>query len=257
MLQGDGRPSAPIGSPHEVGRNAEFFEPQAGRLLTAGSQLLWASIHMHANATQDITAHLRVGYKLHPKGYTPERRVGNMTIGNAEIDLRPLTPGQVINAYATLQEHTMLSTFEPHMHAAGVRMCLEAIWGGRTETLTCAGYDHNWVKVYKYKDDAAPLLPKGTILHMTGYFDNTPTNRNVVDPRNWGGLGHRSIDNMAVLILPTIVLNDNEFKEEMAKRRAHLHVGPGQIVAGCPLCGYDELPTFGPSQASAAQGGRP
>ena len=62
----------------------------------------------------------------------------------------------------------MLTTFEPHMHASGVRMCLEAIWGGRTETLSCAGYDHNWVRVYKFADDAAPLLPKGTLLHLIG-----------------------------------------------------------------------------------------
>ena len=109
--------------------------------------------------------------------------------------------------YTTLDDHIKLTTFEPHMHAAGVRMCMEAIWGGRTEVLNCAGYDHNWVKVYRYTDDSAPLLPKGTLIHITAHFDNTPTNKNVVDPRNWGGLGHRSIDNMAILIASPIVLH--------------------------------------------------
>ena len=246
MLDANGRPSAPIGSPHEVGRNAEFFEPQAGRLLTAGSQLMFPSIHMHANA-EDTTAHLRVAYKFHPKGYKPELRVGGLTFGNGEIDLRPMKAGQEVHLYATLQDNTMLTTFEPHMHAAGVRMCLEAIWGGRTETLSCAGYDHNWVRVYKFADDAVPLLPKGTLLHITAYFDTSPANKNVIDPRNWAGLGHRSIDNMAILIAPTIILTDKEFQQEMTKRRQKLNLAKGQTVLGCPLCGFDQLPTAAPT----------
>ena len=184
-----------------MGRNADHFDPLAGRLLKAGDQVFFNSVHMHANG-EETTAHLRLGFKFHPRGFEPQRRVLPLVFGNGEIDLRAMEADQQVHLYATLQEHTKLSTFEPHMHAAGVRMCLEAIWGGRTETLSCAGYDHNWVKVYKYGDDAAPLLPKGTLLHVTAYFDNTPSNKNVVDPRNWGGLGHRSIDNMAILIAP-------------------------------------------------------
>ena len=93
---------------------------------------------MHANA-EDTTARLQVGYKFHPKGYEPKRRMSTLTFGNGEIDLKPMTAGQEIHFYTTLQQHTMLTTFEPHMHASGVRMCMEAIWGGRTETLSCSG----------------------------------------------------------------------------------------------------------------------
>jgi len=139
------------------------------------------------------------------------------------------------------------------MHAGGVRMCLESVWAGGSETLSCAGYDHNWVRVYKYADDAAPILPKGTLLHVTAYFDTTANNRNVIDPRNWGGLGHRSIDNMAILIAPTIILTDEEFREEMAIRRKRLNLAKGQAVLGCPLCGFEELPAT-PTPARATQG---
>ena len=61
-------------------------------------------------------------------------------------------------------------------------MCLEAIWGYNIQTLSCVGYDHNWVRGYTYKDDYAPLLPKGTILHIIGYMNNSPSNKNVPDP---------------------------------------------------------------------------
>ena len=251
-LDAEGNPSQFAGWPvHEVGRNADYFEPQAGRLLKAGDQVFFNSVHMHANG-EDTSAHLRIGFTFHPHDYQPERQLGGLTFGSGEIDLRAMTAGQEVHFYTTLRHHTKLSTFEPHMHAAGVRMCLEAVWGGRAETLSCAGYDHNWVKVYKYADHAAPLLPRGTLLHVTATFDNTPTNRNVVDPRNWSGLGHRSIDNMAILIAPALRLTDEQFEEDMALRREQLNLAKGDTVLGCPLCGFDELPPS-PRRATGGQ----
>jgi hypothetical protein len=118
-------------------------------------------------------------------------------LGNSvDISIRPNEANQQLHAYAVLQEHTKITSFEPHLHAPGSRMCLEAIWGHTIQTLSCAGYDHNWVRGYDYADDATPLLPKGTILHITGYMDNSPANRNVPDPRNWQGSGNRSVANM-------------------------------------------------------------
>jgi hypothetical protein len=159
-----------------------------------------------------------------------------------------MTANQKIEANSTLTENTKIVVFEPHMHAAGVRMCLDAIWGATVQTLSCAGYNHGWVRNYAYADDAAPLLPKGTILRVTGYFDNTPNNRNVSDPRNWSGLGHRSIDNMMINIGQTVALTDEEFQQEMAKRRERLHLTAGQTVLGCPLCTY--------AKTAAAAGGQ-
>ena len=226
---------------HEVGRNADVFDPQAGKLIRAGSQIAFPNVHLHANG-KATSAHLEVGLKLHPKGYTPTIRERLVTIGTGAIDVRPMTAGQKIESFITLQSHTKITVFEPHMHAAGVRMCLDASWGSKLETLSCAGYDHNWVRSYQYEDDATPLLPKGTILRLTGYYDNTPANKNVVDPRNWSGLGHRSIDNMNILIMQAVNLTDEQFQQEMTARRAKLKLPLGQAAPGCPLCGFATLP---------------
>ena len=91
--------------------------------------------------------------------------------------------------------------------------------------------------MYNYADDAAPLLPKGTILHVIGYFDNSPANKNVADPRNWSGSGHRSVDNMVINLMEVIAMNDEQFQSEMAKRREKLGLKEGQTMIGCPLCG--------------------
>lgn len=226
---------------HEVGRNAQFFDPDAAPMLRAGSEFFISSAHMHAN-DRTTTAHLRLGFKFHPRDYQPRHRETLLTFGNGEIDLAPMRKGQEVHAYHTLEQNMRVTSFEPHMHASGVRMCLEAVWGGRTEVLNCVGYDHNWVKVYSYDPDYAPLLPAGTLVHITAFFDTTSDNQNVVDPRNWQGLGHRSIDNMAITFLPGVPLRDEEFAAEIARRRVVHDLSEGEAMLGCPLCGYSDVP---------------
>lgn len=226
---------------HEVGRNADVFDAEAGPILKAGAKLIFPSTHLHANGT-NTNARLEVGFKFHPKEYEPTKEIEYLFFGNGpDIDIRGNEDNQRMDAYFTLPENTKLSVYEPHMHAPGVRMCLEAVWGTTVQALNCSGYDHNWVRVYKYEDDAAPLLPKGTILHLTGYFNNTLTNPNVADPRNWSGSGHRSVDNMFINLLQAIYMDDEVFAGEVAKREARLQLTGGTDI-GCLTCGTSPPP---------------
>jgi len=249
----DGRPTGGAWPVHEVGRNADIFDTQAGKLLRAGSTVSFPSVHLHANG-KETNAHLQIGFKFHPVGYKPEIQSTLISIGTDDLDI---PGGATVNqsAYMTLSQPLKLTVFEPHMHATGVRMCLEAIYGSRVETLNCSGYDHNWVKTYAYEEDASPLLPRGTILKVTGYFDNTPGNKNVVDSRNWSGLGHRSIDNMLVMIAQGVTLTEEQFAQELAKRRTTLSLAEGQTAPGCPLCTFSKIPGR-PAFPAAGPGGQ-
>ena len=84
--------------------------------------------------------------------------------------------------------------------------------------------------------DAAPLLPKGTILHITGYMDTTEDNINVPDSRNWQGSGNRSVTNMFIDLGMRVSMTDEQFIREMAKRREVLNLTANDHVIGCPLC---------------------
>jgi hypothetical protein len=90
----------------------------------------------------------------------------------------------------------------------------------RREMLNCSGYNHNWVKVYTYDDDVAPLLPAGTILHTIAWYDNSERNRRNIEPRNWKGYGSRTIDDMLIFQPRIIFLTAEQFKEEVAARDA-------------------------------------
>jgi mono/diheme cytochrome c family protein len=252
---GDRAGGAGVFPVHEVGRNADVFDAEAGKLLPANSSILFNSVHLHANGA-DSKSHLEIGFKFHPRGYKPTMNFRQLFVGNGpDLDIKAMDANQRVDAYFTLPQHTKISTYEPHMHAPGVRMCLEAIWGVTVQTLNCSKYDHNWVRAYWYEDDAAPLLPKGTILHVVGYFDTTPANRNVPDPRNWSGSGHRSVDNMMINLMQAITLTDDQFDAEVAKRRQKLGLKPGQTVIGCPTCGAPPKATAAPaSQPTAAPG---
>ncbi len=221
---------------HEVGRNPDIFDPDAGRLLRANSYVVSDSVHIHSNG-KDTTGHLQIGFRFHPSGYEPKYERIRVGLGNGvDISIAGNEREQELHAYSVLSEHTKIITFEPHLHAPGERMCLEAIWGYTVETLSCTGYDHNWVRGYAYADHAAPLLPKGTILHIVGYMNNTETNPNVPDPRNWQGSGNRSVTNMFIDLGMRVKLTDDQFMAEMAQRRNDLNLGPNDHVIGCPLC---------------------
>lgn len=235
-------PSATSIPTHEVGRNVDTFDPEAGLLLAAGSHLVFRTAHLHAPG-RETKAHLEFGFKFHPKGYKPTKKFLRGGLGNgANIDIKPNTPNQTFHAYRVLEEHTKIIAFEPHLHAPGARMCLEAIWGSLIQTLSCAGYDHNWVRIYFYEDEAAPLLPKGTILHLTGTVDTSPANKNVSDTRNWQGAGQRSVSNMFLDLGLSIQLTEDEFQREMARRREKLRLTRNDVLIGCPLCNLSRPP---------------
>ncbi len=212
---------------HEIGQNATFYPNDVGVLLPAGAQFRFTT-HLFA-AGEPIRVRADVGFVLHPKGYKPKYEnweFGSIG-GDTPIDIPGGQDNVRLDGFYIMPKDGILNTFEPHMHASGRRMCLEAIYPAaensrrnRREMLNCAKYDHNWAKVYVYQDDVAPLLPKGTVLHITGWYDNTSKNRNVVDPRNWKGHGERSVDDMFISLSKFTFLTEEQYQQVAAARAA-------------------------------------
>ncbi len=67
-------------------------------------------------------------------------------------------------------------------------------------------------------------------------MDNTENNINVPDARNWQGSGNRSVTNMFIDLGMRVSLTDEQFIEEMARRREVLDLNANDHVIGCPLC---------------------
>ena len=208
---------------HELGQNATVYPDEVGVLLPAGSVITFNSMHLHSIGRK-VQARLDVGFTLHPKDYEPKYRLGHTSLGRAthydyEFDIPSDDDHVMRDGFHRLEQPTKMLTFEPHLHSSGKRMCFEALYPNNArEMLSCADYDHNWAKVYVFEDDAAPLLPAGTVIRVMSWYNNSETNKNVVDPRNWKGWGNRSIDDMMSGITRMVPMTQEQFEQELAAR---------------------------------------
>ena len=75
----------------------------------------------------------------------------------------------------------------------------------------------------------APLLPKGTTLHVISWHDNSAANRWNDDPRNWTGFGQRSNDDMSFSWVSWYELSDGDFETEVEARKM---AGAGNVASG-------------------------
>jgi hypothetical protein len=219
---------------YELGQNSTIFPDNVGVKLPAGAVLTFDRMHYHSVGTE-VVARVDVAFKFHPKGYQPKYRQSVVAMPlefDFELDIPAGNDNVMRDAFFRLSRPGILMTFEPHLHSSGKRMCMEALYpNGKREMLSCAGYNHNWVKVYAYEDDVAPLLPSGTVLHFFAWYDNTAKNPRVVDPRNWKGWGNRSIDDMFYHLPRMILLTEDQFKEEVAAREARKQRGKAPTAA--------------------------
>ena len=156
--------------------------------------------------------------------------------GNTEdIDIPPGEPNARVDGYNILQKPTRITAFQPHMHNRGKRQCLEAIYPpsssdiwpvhrsedrARSEIISCADWRFNWHLSYTYEDDVAPLLPAGTVLHVTSWYDNSPANKDNPDPSAWIGFGQRTIDEMGFSFLTVNTMTEDEYQAAVRERLA-------------------------------------
>ena len=205
---------------HEVGQNATHYPEVLGVRLPAGAALNW-DLHLHSIGVE-VPFRIDVAFKFHPRGWEPKYkgRGGIESFLTFDIDIPPEEPNARMEGLQRVSQPGILMTFEPHLHSSGKRMCIEAIYpSGLSEMLNCAGYNHNWVKVYVYDEDSAPLLPAGTLLRVTAWYDNTLNNPRVVDPRNWKGYGNRSTDDMFLNLSRFVPITEEQYQEELERRR--------------------------------------
>ncbi len=122
--------------------------------------------------------------------------------------------------FHVLRQPAKLENFQPHMHLRGKAMAMEAILpDGTTQMLSYVDkFNFNWMTNYIYADDAAPVLPAGTVIHITAWHDNTVNNPNNPDPNQWVGWGERTVDEMAHAWVNVTFLTDEEYQSYLAKK---------------------------------------
>jgi len=207
---------------YALGKNADVFADGAGRLMKAGTKINF-NLHLHAIG-QDTAANLALALQFYPKGYVPHYLETTEKVGDPkDLDIPPNADGVRFDGYNTLTKPARLLSFQPHMHNRGKASCMEAIYPGghKVETLSCVSrYQFAWHIVYLYAEDEQPLLPAGTILHLSSWYDNSPGNKFNPDPDNLITYGQRTIDEMGGAWVSYYYLSDEEFKQQTEARKS-------------------------------------
>jgi hypothetical protein len=200
-----------------IGKNYDIYRPNCGKLLLPGSHIYW-ELHLHA-VGEEIRDHAELAVYLYPKGEAPKYRTF-LTLFSATpvfgtgIDIAPNSISQS-QAFHLLRQPARLENFQPHMHLRGKAMSIEAILpDGTTQMLSYADhFNFNWMNNYIYTEESAPVLPKGTMIHVSAWHDNTRANPNNPDPDQWVGFGDRTVDEMAHAWVNVTYLSDADYNE--------------------------------------------
>ena len=140
-----------------------------------------------------------MGIYFYPKGQEPKYRdtLSLVPAALGTLDIRPNTVA-IEEGFTTLRQAARIESFQPHMHLRGKAMMLEAILptGQKQVISLVSDFNFNWMTTYVYADDVAPLLPKGTILKVTAWHDNTHRQEEQPGSESVGRLGrsHRGRD---------------------------------------------------------------
>ena len=208
-----------------VGKQGEMMRPNSGKLMLPGSKIVW-DIH-YSNGGEDITDAVELGIYFYPKGQEPKYRQVLHLMGATNAGARSTsrrTRSSRTEGFFVLQRDGRIESFQPHMHLRGKAMSMAAILpNGQVQMLSYVNnFNFNWMSSYVYADDAAPLLPKGTILKITAWHDNTAANKTNPDPNVWVGYGDRTVDEMAHAWVNVTYMADADYRAEVEARRVTL-----------------------------------
>ena len=219
-----------------LGAYGELYKEGTGKHLTAGTKVRF-DIHYHA-VGREVEDQTSLGVYFYPVGYQPRHEVRHVPVGLTGIGGRSgsagidIPPHSIVrhDAFMTLQQAARIENFKPHMHYRGKSMSMEAIYpDGLTEMLSAVDrFNFNWHVNYIYADEVAPVLPRGTVLHIVSWHDNTAANRGNPDPNQWVGRGSRSIDEMTHAHMNITYLSDADYQEILAQRQRASRETAGQ-----------------------------
>jgi hypothetical protein len=206
-----------------IGKGYDRYPDGSGKLIKPGDKISWDQ-HVHA-VGEAVTAGSSLGIWLYPKGQEPKHRIylqgfTGLKNGTVGLDIPPNTVAHT-EGFTVLKENTVITNFQPHFHLRGKAMQVEAILpDGNTQIVSYVDrFNFNWMTNYIYADEVAPAFPKGTIIHVTAFYDNTTANKNNPDPNQWVGYGDRTVDEMAHAWMNIYFLSDAEYAEYQAAHK--------------------------------------
>ena len=207
-----------------VGKQGEIMREESGKLIKADSSIVW-DIH-YSSAGEEVTDTAELGLYFYPQGEEPKYRQvlsawSTIEGGSDHLSIPPNVITTTEN-FHVLKQNGRIENFQPHMHLRGKGMQMTAILpdGSKRMLSRVSDFNFNWHNNYVYDDNVAPLLPRGTVIAVKSWYDNTSANRANPDPNQWVGYGDRTVDEMGHAWVNVTYMDDDDFATAVAEREA-------------------------------------
>jgi hypothetical protein len=210
-------------SEYALGKAGEIVPVDGCRTLPANSLVRW-DVHYYPTGEELVNDVIEMGIWLYPEDhqgkYKQDLKLYSLLMKGAELEIAPngLAMTQGFHSFKT---PVRIDSFQPHGHFRLVGKTLEIFYPetGKLEMLSSvSNWTNSWHTSHIYADDAAPLVPKGAVLVITGYYDNTAANPSNPDPEQWVGPGSRTADEMSHAWIAVTHLDDAGYERIVAER---------------------------------------
>ncbi len=176
------------------GSEPQIWKPGEARLIKAGSTLVF-QMHYATNgkAGHDRT---RIGLVFARKPVT--ERIVAMQVMDPGLAIPAGNGNYRVDAALVMKDTVRLAGMRAHMHLRGKSFQFRAVYpNGETEILLdIPKYDFNWQPYYYL--ETPKLLPAGTRIECTAYYDNSANNPFNPDPASVVRWGPQSWDEMMI-----------------------------------------------------------
>jgi hypothetical protein len=216
-------------SEYASGKAGEIVPPDGCRTLPANSMIKW-DVHYWPFGEEIKDDVVELGIWLYPEDhkakakYKQDLKLYSLLMKGKELEIPPHGTAMT-QGFHSFKTPVRIDSFQPHGHARLVGMTAEIFHPdtGKLEMISSvSNWTNQWHTSHVYEDDYAPLLPKGAVLVLTGYYDNTAKNKGNPDPDQWVGGGSRTSDEMSHAWITVTHLDDEGYKQILADRESRL-----------------------------------
>lgn len=190
--QGEG--SSGFFAAYVPGNDHVIYPDGFAKPLPAGARLHF-QIHYTPNGTA-VRDQVRLGVIFASE--RPRHAIQTIGIANPRLSIPPGAEHHPESASIPVPRAVRLLGMMPHMHVRGAAFRYEVLLpdGSARTLLDIPRYDFNWQLAYRYAEP--PLIPAGSKVRATGWYDNSAKNPANPDPARTVKWGPQTTDEMMI-----------------------------------------------------------
>ncbi|RKY22025.1 MAG: hypothetical protein DRQ55_02450 [Planctomycetota bacterium] len=176
------------------GQGARRFGDGLAKQLPAGAWLKF-QVHLTADGSEHTE---RTSIGLNFSAEPPQHELRTSSLARDDFRIPPHDANVVVTATGQFGDDAVIGAFSPHMHLRGKAFRYELIHpDGREQLLLdIPAYDFEWQTMYALRDPV--LVPAGTSVRATAWFDNSADNPANPDPSAEVFFGEQTWDEMMI-----------------------------------------------------------